>query len=111
VDPAETSRDWRVRDGEGHETVRSCADDATFCDDAVGLLTRRTVHGRLARDSEHDLTPPLEPAWDARRRIEVLAAAFAQKHGERFTSGLSNMAAALWMRRNRRLAPCSCSAT
>ena len=98
-DPSETSRDWRVRDAEGHETVCGFIAPTTrpFCDGCrrLRLTAEGRLHGCLARDSEHDLTPLLSAPGSliARRRVdEVIAAAFAQKRGERFTSGVSNMA-------------------
>ena len=98
-DPSDTSRDWRVRDAGGRETVCGFIAPTTqpFCDGCrrLRLTSDGRLHGCLARDSEHDLTPLLSApgSTNARHRIdEVLAAAFAQKRGERFTSGVSNMA-------------------
>jgi cyclic pyranopterin phosphate synthase len=98
-DPSETSRDWLVRDLAGRETVCGFIAPTTepFC---VGcrrlrLTSEGRLHGCLARPSEFDLTPMLSAADDgtARRALEdVLAAAFAQKRGERFTDGIATMA-------------------
>jgi len=68
-----------------------------FCEGCrrLRLTSEGRLHGCLARDSEHDLTPLLleSGSTHARSRIdEVLAAAFAQKRGERFTRGVSSMA-------------------
>lgn len=97
--PSETSRDWRVRDAEGRETVCGFIAPTTqpFCEGCrrLRLTSEGRLHGCLARDSEHDLTPLLleSGSTHARSRIdEVLAAAFAQKRGERFTRGVSSMA-------------------
>lgn len=97
--PSDTSRDWRVRDAGGRETVCGFIAPTTqpFCDGCrrLRLTSEGRLHGCLGRDSEHDLTPLLleSGSTNARDRIEeVLAAAFAQKRGERFTRGVSSMA-------------------
>jgi cyclic pyranopterin phosphate synthase len=97
--PSDTSRDWRVRDAEGRETVCGFIAPTTqpFCDGCrrLRLTSEGRLHGCLGRDSEHDLTPLLleSGSTNARDRIEeVLVAAFAQKRGERFTRGVSSMA-------------------
>jgi GTP 3',8-cyclase len=98
-DPAETSRDWRVRDAGGRETVCGFIAPTTqpFCDEChrLRLTSEGRLHGCLARASEHDLTPLLAVADNAtahRELDDMLAAAFAQKRGERFTGGVAAMA-------------------
>ena len=98
--PAETSRDWRVRDARGRATVCGFIAPTTqpFCAGCrrLRLSADGRLHGCLTRASEHDLTPLLAAPDDAtahRRLAEVLASAFAQKRGERFTGGVATMAA------------------
>ena len=98
-DPSETSRDWRVRDEEGRETVCGFIAPTTqpFCEGCrrMRLTSEGRLHGCLARSSAHDLTPLLDGPADvaSRNRLAgVLAAAFAQKHGVRFTDVMPTMA-------------------
>jgi cyclic pyranopterin phosphate synthase len=95
----ETSRDWRVRDGDGRETICGFIAPTTepFCEGCrrLRLTAEGRLHGCLARSSEHDLTPLLAAPDDAATRqqlTETLAAALAQKHGERFSGGVASMA-------------------
>jgi cyclic pyranopterin phosphate synthase len=98
-DPSETSRDWLVRDRAGRETICGFIAPTTqpFCAECrrLRLTSEGRLHGCLARPSEFDLTPLLASADDGagRRALDdVLAAAFAQKRGERFTDGIATMA-------------------
>jgi cyclic pyranopterin phosphate synthase len=98
-DPAETSRDWLVRDEEGRETVCGFIAPSTqpFCGQCrrLRLTSDGRLHGCLARASGQDLTPLLGAAEEADRRGrlgELVAAAFGQKRGERFAGGVATMA-------------------
>ena len=98
-DPAETSRDWRVRDADGRETVCGFIAPTTqpFCAGCrrLRLTSEGQLHGCLVRASAQDLTSILGEANHAiaRNRIaDVLATAFAHKQGERFTTVTPSMA-------------------
>ncbi|MDR2674642.1 MAG: radical SAM protein, partial [Opitutaceae bacterium] len=98
--PAETSRDWLVRDEDGRETVCGfiAPTSRPFCAGCarLRLTSDGRLHGCLARPGAHDLTPLLAPSGraGARRRLaEILASAFAQKLGPRFDRASPLMAA------------------
>jgi cyclic pyranopterin phosphate synthase len=98
-DPSETSRDWRVRDVWGRETICGFIAPTTqsFCAGCrrLRLTSEGRLHGCLARPSEYDLHPLLAAADDATaQRVlkDLVGAAFAHKNGERFTDGIATMA-------------------
>jgi cyclic pyranopterin phosphate synthase len=98
--PAETSRDWLVRDEDGRETVCGFIAPTTqpFCQGCarLRLTCDGRLHGCLARPSEHDLTPLLTLADEAGARhqlAEIFASAFSQKLGPRFDHAGPLMAA------------------
>lgn len=96
--PAETSRDYIVRDADGRETICGfiAPTSQPFCAGCrrVRLTSDGFLYGCLAQSSRHDLKTllDLDDSTAARQLREMMTNAFAAKHGERFRTTVASMA-------------------
>lgn len=97
-DPAETSRDFVVRDSEGRETVCGFISPTShpFCAACrrVRLTSDGWLHSCLAREGRHDLKPLLRlPEAEARAQVrQLMTRVMAEKQGVRFKHTVESMA-------------------
>ena len=96
--PAETSRDYLVRDADGRETICGfiAPTSQPFCAGCrrVRLTSDGFLHGCLAQASRHDLKPllDLDDCTAALQLRKIMTDAFTSKRGERFRTTIASMA-------------------
>jgi GTP 3',8-cyclase len=96
--PQETSRDWRVRDASGCETLCGFISAVTqpFCASCrrVRITADGRLHGCLACNASHDLRPVLEAptSVEAEARLHsILETAFDEKRTGSFSEAVESM--------------------
>ena len=96
--PQETSRDWRVRDDHGNETICGFIAAVTqpFCASCrrIRITADGRLHGCLACNASHDLRPILEAPTtvEAEARLHsILQTAFGEKRTGQFSEAVESM--------------------